>query len=30
MALPDKEWAHDVKLTAAQELEGTFVLTKKA
>lgn len=30
MALPDKQWACDVKLTAAQELEGTFVLTKKA
>lgn len=29
MVLPDKQWTHDVKLMSAQELEGTFVLTKK-
>lgn len=29
MALPDKQWTRDVKLMPAQELEGTFVLTRK-
>lgn len=29
MALPDKQRTCDVKLMSAQELEGTFVFTKK-